>query len=86
MHPSKKNIDPKTKKVYYTRFSMYDSLGDPLLSAAFKDVNIAKSALEIGVGPSLFLLSTKSLSILFTWLTILNIPLMLFYYSANAHN
>ena len=36
-------------------------------------------AKQIGVGPALFLMSTRALAWFFLFLTILNIPVMLFY-------
>jgi hypothetical protein len=42
-----------------------------------------KLAKEIGVGSTMFLMSTKALSFLFFWLTILNIPVFMFYYNSN---
>lgn len=41
-------------------------------------------ATEIGIGPSLFLLTTRSLIYLFLILTLLNLPVMYFYYHGNV--
>ena len=38
---------------------------------------------EIGLGPSMFLMTTKSLAILFFFLSVLNIPLYFFFYTSN---
>lgn len=40
-------------------------------------------AKQLGVGPSLFLMSTKAYAWFFLFLTILNIPVMLFYVLGN---
>lgn len=42
-----------------------------------------KLAKEIGIGASMFLMSTKALTVLFLCLTILNIPIFMFYYNSN---
>lgn len=41
-------------------------------------------AKQIGVGPTLFLMSTKALAWFFLFLTILNIPVLLFYSKGNV--
>ena len=44
---------------------------------------------EIGVGSAMFLMSTKSMALLFAILSILNIPVYMFYFQSNpmqAHN
>lgn len=46
---------------------------------------VSPLAKEIGLGPSMFLMSTKALSILFFFLTILNLPVYLFYYQSNDY-
>ena len=42
-------------------------------------------AKELGVGPTLFLMSTRSMAVLFLVLTIVNIPLFAFYYSGSKN-
>ena len=41
-------------------------------------------AKQIGIGPTLFLMSTKALSWLFLILTILNLPVMIFYFNGSG--
>jgi hypothetical protein len=38
-------------------------------------------ASEIGLGPTLFLMSTKSLACLFLVITIINLPILIFFYN-----
>lgn len=40
---------------------------------------VTPAAREIGIGPTLFLMTVKALAYLFLFLMILNIPLMMFY-------
>ena len=46
---------------------------------------ITPLAKEIGLGPTMFLMSSKALSVLFFFLTIINLPVYLFYYSSNDY-
>lgn len=39
---------------------------------------------QVGLGPTLLLMTTKALAYLFLFLTLLNIPVYLFYYSGNV--
>lgn len=48
-----------------------------------KQQPISKMAKEIGVGPTIFLMSTARLGWFFVLLSILNIPLYLFFYTSN---
>ena len=48
-----------------------------------KFVPITKMSKEVGLGPSLFLMSANSLAWMFMLLAILNIPVYLFYYQAS---
>ena len=47
------------------------------------EINVTEVQKRIGLGPSLLLMTTKALGYLFLYLTILNIPVYLFYYSGN---
>ena len=40
-------------------------------------------AKELGLGPAIFLMSTKALTLLFLVLTIINVPVYAFFYEAN---
>ena len=46
-------------------------------------IKVTDMAKAIGVGPTLFLMSTKSLACLFFILTIINIPVYMFYFNSN---
>ena len=48
-----------------------------------KKTKISELSKEIGLGPSIFLMSTKSMIFLFFWLTILNLPVYVLFYKAN---
>lgn len=43
-------------------------------------------AKQIGIGPTLFLLSTKALAFFFLFISILSVPIMGFYYNGNPDN
>ena len=43
-------------------------------------------AKQIGVGPTLFLMSTKALAWFFLFLTLINIPVLLFYSKGNVNS
>ena len=79
MHPMKLKIDPETSKEVFVRFSLFDRLGFLPMSSYSSEQEISPMASQIGLGPSLFLMSTKALGYFFLLLTILNIPLFLFY-------
>jgi hypothetical protein len=49
------------------------------------DSPVTPLAKEIGLGPTMFLMSTKALSILFFFLTIINLPVYLFFYQSNDY-
>ena len=65
-------------------FGICSSLGGyPLFECCEKKVSpLAK---EIGLGPTMFLMSSKALSCLFFILTLINLPVYLFYYSSNDY-
>ena len=48
-----------------------------------REIKITEAQKRIGLGPSLLLMSTKTLAYLFMFLTILNIPVFFFYWSGN---
>jgi hypothetical protein len=59
-------------------FGLWEDLGS--LPASKRWVKkTSEMAKQIGVGPALFLMSTRAFSWFFLFLTILNIPVMLFY-------
>lgn len=48
-----------------------------------KKESISELSKEIGLGPSIFLMSTKSMIFLFFCLTLLNLPVYYLFYKAN---
>jgi hypothetical protein len=70
MHPKMHNGDS---------FGIFDSIGYHPFSQCCQSP-ITPLAKELGIGPSLFLLSTKSLAYLFLILTIINIPVYIFFW------
>ena len=78
-HPCKKMPDGTVEQ-----FSINENLGDlPVSKCCRKDTT--EMAKQIGIGPALFLMSTKALSYFFLFLTILNIPIFIFFYSGNPN-
>lgn len=78
MHPTKTITRPdgKTEEV---SFGVCENLGtlSPIKALLGKTTPMAR---QLGVGPSLFLLSTKAFAWFFVFLTILNIPVFRYYY------
>jgi hypothetical protein len=46
-------------------------------------VSVSRVQEEIGLGPTMFMMMTKALATFFLLMTILNLPVMWLYYSAN---
>lgn len=63
------------------KFGICDSVG--YLKCCGK-AEITELAKEIGVGPALFLMSTKSLTIFFLLISIINVPVYFFYWKAGT--
>jgi hypothetical protein len=59
------------------KFGICDSVGYLNCCGKAKITELAK---EIGIGPALFLMSTKSLAIFFFIITIINAPVFMFYW------
>ena len=80
MHPTK-SIDKDSRK--RSKFSICDPIG---FLPVFKWLNKKPSDLsqELGVGPTLFLMSTRGMFWLFTFLTIINIPVFAYYYKGTS--
>ena len=72
-HPTKVYEDIHGKGVKEVPFSMWDELGDlvPMKRCSKKTSPMSR---QIGIGPSLFLMSSKSFAILFIILTVICIP------------
>ena len=66
--------DPATQK----KFSYCEPLG------TYNKRNITKLAKEINIGPSMFLMTVKQLMWLFCFVSVLNIPLYIFFYQING--
>jgi hypothetical protein len=65
-------------------FGICSSVGRyPMLKCC--ESKITPLAKEIGLGPTMFLMSSKALSVLFFFLTVINLPVYLFYYSSNDY-
>jgi len=74
-HPTNKETD---------QFGLCDYVGNNPWLCCCRDARISEMSQEIGVGPTMFLMSAKSLAILFFVLTIINIPCYVFYYGSSA--
>lgn len=78
-HPIK--VDPETHEE--ERFGVFDELGFlPIGKCCEKDIE--EMAQQIGIGPTLFLLSTKALGYFFLFVTILSLPIIVFYANAGG--
>lgn len=86
LHPTKLVGGGKDKSERQ-RFAMWDDLGslELLTRESNRATNISEMAREIGVGPSLFLMTTKAFSQLFCVLSVLYIPLIVLYWSSHPH-
>jgi len=74
-HPTNKETD---------KFGLCDYVGNNPWLCCCRDARISEMSQEIGVGPTMFLMSAKSLAILFFVLTIINIPCYVFYFGSSA--
>jgi hypothetical protein len=78
-HPTK-DLDDNQDNDKIRYFGLCDTLGVlPILRCC--NPKASPLAQEIGIGASLFLMTTKAMATLFLVLTILNIPIFAFYYS-----
>ena len=81
------NTHPRdSKNGEIKEFSFWDDTGNYSLFPFSKNYapQISNLAQEIGIGPSMFLLTIKKLILYFTLLTIINIPLFFFYYGSSS--
>lgn len=78
-HPSKtiKDEDGVAKEVPFRLCDPLGSLPIPLGKYFAKDVT--ELSQEIGIGPTLFLMSTKAMSLFFLLITLISIPIMMLY-------
>ncbi len=78
------------------RFSICEYIGSfPFFFCCFKtktntrlaveEIDIPRVAQQLGLGPTLFLMTTKSLAWLFFLLTLLNTPILIFYAQGNMN-
>jgi hypothetical protein len=65
------------------RFSIFESIGFLRCPCIQKNKEILHFSQQLGLGASLFLMTTKALAILFFVLSILNLPVMLIYFNGN---
>lgn len=80
MHPTVK-VEGKEEE---QPFGLFDTLGRfQICPCLKKERNITEMASQIGIGPTVFLLTTRSLIWLFVILSILNAPVLYFLYSGN---
>lgn len=78
-HPSKKfNKNDKDRN-----FSWNDGIGTLPICKCLNKKQPTKLAQELGIGATLFLMSTRAMTILFAVLSVMNIPLFMFYYSGS---
>lgn len=61
-------------------FSIFEDVGTLKVVKCCNE-RISPLAIELGIGPTLFLLSTKAMAWFFFFLTIINLPLFYFYYN-----
>ena len=91
-HPTYELTDGKSADKYdedapdltYSRFGLCGDLGTLRSHCECCPQQTTEMAKQLGVGPTLFLMSTKALSCFFIFLTILNIPVIGFYYLGNS--
>lgn len=81
-HPTTTAVD-SNNQVHSVPFGICDTVGGHDFCCCCRTKQVSKMSKEIGVGATLFLMSTKSLSILFFFLTIINIPVYMFYYASH---
>ena len=81
-HPTKA-IEKGEDQDMIKYFGLYDRIGVlPVLRCCNKKAT--PLAQELGIGASLFLMTTKAMASLFVVLTIINIPIFAFYYSGTT--
>lgn len=64
-------------------FGICDTLGGHDFCCCCRSEEVSEMSKQIGVGATLFLMSTKSLAVLFFFLTIINIPVYMFYFASH---
>lgn len=67
-------------------FSLLDRLGNYQLARCCCREKPSAMAKQVGIGPTMFLLSTKAMSFFFFFLTILNLPVLYVYYNGSRVN
>ena len=79
-HPHKEiEVDGAAKKV---KFSIFDIVGS--LICCQNTYGVTVMAQKLGLGPSLFLMSTKAIAYLFLVLSIFNLPVMLLFSAGSS--
>ena len=76
--------DGEAPEIPFKRFSLCDDLGflAPCCSCC-SNKKPTKMAQQIGLGPTLFLMSTKAFAWFFLVITIINIPVLMFFGMGN---
>lgn len=64
-------------------FSTLDPIGHYQICGKAHDQPVTPVCKEIGLGASMFLLQTKAVTILFLILTLVNVPVFIFFYASN---
>ena len=79
MHPTKTVTSADGKTSEKVPFGVLENLGtlSPINSMLGETTEMAR---QLGVGPSLFLLSTKAFAYFFLFMTVLHIPVFRYYY------
>lgn len=82
LHPIKQVVDPLTNETKTVSFGIFEDVGTlPLLERWKKDTT--PLAQQIGIGPTLFLLTTRTLGYFFLFLTLVNLPILHLYQGTN---
>ena len=80
-HPTKLEIDDNNQPKEGF-FGLFDSLGFLPIGGCCKQ-DTTDMAKQIGIGPTLFLMSTKALAWFFFFVTLVNIPVFMFFYNGS---
>lgn len=76
-------LDPDQPEIAFHAFPICDNIGTLRPAVGCCPMETTEMAKQLGLGPTLFLMSTKAMSWFFLFMTILNVPVMAFYLSGN---
>lgn len=65
------------------RFSIFADIGNLKCQCSSKYSEVTYFSQQLGLGASLYLMTTKALALLFLILTVINVPAMLIYFNGN---